>query len=313
MLAVGNHRLLGQNEIPLHMIDTIQGSGSTSQCEVRPLRRVLLKHARDALGSHEAVREQWRALSYLSEPDFDAACREYDAFAALLEELGVSVEWMTGSDVGLDSMYVRDASIVSDQGVILCAMGKGARALEPAAQAEVFDSLEIQCAGRIEAPGTVEGGDVAWLDRQTLVVGRGYRTNEDGIDQLRRLLPDIDVVRVPLPHFRGPGDVLHLMSILSPLDDNLLLVYSPLMPVPFRESLVERGFELVEVPEGEFDSQGCNVLAVAPRVAVALGGNPETRRRMEAAGVDVHSFAGREISVKGCGGPTCLTRPLERG
>ena len=295
------------------MIDTTPGSGSTAQCEVRPLRRVLLKHARDAFGSREAIRDEWRALNYLSEPDFDAACQEYDTFAALLEEFGVSVEWMTGNDVGLDSMYVRDASIVSDRGVILCAMGKEARSREPAAQGETFDALGLRGAGRIEVPGTVEGGDVAWLDGQTLVVGRGYRTNEDGIDQLRRLLPGVDVVRVPMPHFRGPGVVLHLMSILSPLDDDLLLVYSPLMSVPFRELLVERGFELVEVPEAEFDSQGCNVLAVAPRVAIALDGNPETRRRMEAAGVEVHSFAGREISVKGCGGPTCLTRPLERG
>ena len=117
---------------------------------------------------------------------------------------------------------------------------------------------------------------------------------------------------VSLPHFRGPSDVFHLMSILSPLDEDLLLVYSPLMPVSFRELLIDRGYRLVEVPEEEFDSQGCNVLAVAPSVAVALEGNPETCRRMQAAGVEVHSFSGREISLKGCGGPTCLTRPLER-
>ena len=283
------------------------------QSEVRSMRRVLLRHARDAFGSPEDVGRQWQALNYLEKPDYDAACREYDAFAGLLEGLGTSIEWMDGDDLGLDSMYVRDASIVSDQGVILCSMGKGARSGEPAAQGRSFGALGVPVLGAVELPGTVEGGDVTWLDERTLAVARGYRTNDDGFDQLGRLLPDVELVQVPLPHFRGPGDVFHLMSILSPLDEDLLLVYSSLMPVAFRELLLERGFGLVEVPEEEFDSQGCNVLAVAPRVAVALDGNPETRRRMEAAGVEVHSFIGLEISLKGCGGPTCLTRPLERG
>ena len=282
------------------------------QSEVRPLRRVLLRHARDAFGSPDEVRRRWRELNYLGEPDFDAACREYDAFAGLLEQLGATIDWMTGDDLGLDSMYVRDASIVSERGVILCSMGKGARSDEPAAQGRTFDRLGTHVLGTVESPGTVEGGDVTWLDEKTLAIARGYRTNDAGIEQLKQLMPDVELARVPLPHFRGPGDVFHLMSILSPLDDDLMLVYSPLMPIPFRELLLERGFELVEVPEDEFDSQGCNVLAVAPRVVVALDGNPETRRRMEEVGVEVHSFQGREISLKGCGGPTCLTRPLER-
>jgi N-dimethylarginine dimethylaminohydrolase len=153
---------------------------------------------------------------------------------------------------------------------------------------------------------------VTWLDPDTLAVGRGYRTSEAAIARLAELLPDVDVVRVALPHWRGPGDVFHLMSMLSPLAEDLALVYAPLLPVPFREVLLDRGIRLVEVPHEEFETQGCNVLAVAPRVAVALDGNPETRRRMEAAGVEVHVYQGREISVKGCGGPTCLTRPLER-
>ena len=282
------------------------------QSEVRPLKRVLLRHARDAFGSREAVHAQWRALNYLDEPDFDEACREYDAFAALLERLGTGIDWMTGDGSGLDSMYVRDASIVADGGAILCSMGKGARSEEPQAQGRTFRALGTPVLGTVERPGTIEGGDVTWLDDQTLAVARGYRTNDDGIGQLADVLPDVDLIRVPLPHFRGSGDVFHLMSMLSPLAEDLLLVYSPLMPVPFRDSLLERGFGLVEVPDEEFDSQGCNVLALAPRVALALEGNPETRRRMEAAGVEVHSFVGREISLKGCGGPTCLTRPLDR-
>ena len=283
------------------------------QGEIAPLTRVLLKHARDAFVSAERVGEQWRALNYLSEPDYDAACREYDAFTKVLEGLGVSIEWMPGEDVGLDSLYVRDASIVSEQGVVLCHMGKGSRSSEPARQQERFQEAGLRVAGSISGAGTLEGGDTTWLDSETLVVGRGYRTNEAGVAQVRNLLPEVKVVTVDLPHWKGPKDVLHLMSILSPLDEDLLLVYSPLLPVVFRQMLVERGYRLIEVPEEEFDSQGCNVLAAGPSLAVALQGNPETRRRMEAAGVEVHSYQGAEISLKGCGGPTCLTRPLERG
>lgn len=283
------------------------------QSEVAPLSRVLLRHPRDAWVSDAVIGEQWSDLNYLARPDYDFACREADAFAALLEQLGVRLEWMSGEGLGLDSVYVRDASIVSNAGLIECRMGKGARSPEPEAQASALASLGVPLVARIDAPGTVEGGDVAWLDERTLAVGRGYRTNSTGIDQLRAALPDVEVVVAPLPHWKGPGDVFHLMSILSPLSEDLLLVYSPLMPVPFREVLLDRGFELVEVPDEEFDSQGCNVLAVAPRVVVALGGNPQTRRRMEVAGVEVHSYEGAELSVKGSGGPTCLTRPIERG
>ncbi|KPJ83697.1 MAG: hypothetical protein AMS19_03480 [Gemmatimonas sp. SG8_23] len=288
-----------------------RGSTPTRQSEVGSLERVLLKHARDAFGSQERIEREWRLLGYMGEPDFERACREYDAFATVIEALGARIEWLPSSEDGLDSVYVRDASIVSDAGLIPCAMGKEARAGEPAAQRRILEPL-IGLAGEIGDAGTVEGGDVVWLDRSTLVVGRGYRTSEGAITRLREILPEVDVMRVPLPHWRGPGDVFHLMSIISPLDEDLLLVYSPLLPVPFREALVQRGFELVEVPDHEFLSQGCNVLAVHPRVALALEGNPETRRRMEAAGVEVHTYAGADISIKGAGGPTCLTRPLER-
>ena len=283
------------------------------QSDVAPLRRVVLKHARDAFQSPRRIDEQWRALHYLARPDFDEACRESDAFAALLEALGVSVEWMPADDVGMDSLYVRDASIVTDRGAILCHMGKRARAEEPAHHRTAYAALGLPVVGTIEGDGTVEGGDVTWLSPSCLAVGRGYRTNQSGIDQLRSLLPnDVELLAVPLPHWKGPNDVFHLMSVLSPLAEDLLLVYSPLLPVPFRESLLDRGFELVEVPDGEFDSMGCNVLAVSPRVAVAVAGNPETARRLEAAGVEVHTYPGQEISQKGCGGPTCLTRTLER-
>ena len=283
------------------------------QSDVAPLRRVLMKRARDAFVSADRIRGQWEALNYLGAPDFAAACDESDALAELLGELDIVLEWMSADDVGMDSIYVRDASIVSDRGAVLCRMGKGARSDEPAAQREEYQDLGVHVAGAIVAPGTLEGGDVTWLGPFTLAVGRGCRTNADGIDQLMGLLSaEVEVIEVPLPHWKGPGDVFHLMSMLSPLDDDLLLVYSPLLPVPFRESLLERGFGLLEVPDEEFESMACNVLAVGPRKVVAMEGNPLTRGRMEAAGVEVHTYSGAEISAKGCGGPTCLTRTLER-
>ena len=160
----------------------------------------------------------------------------------------------------------------------------------------------------------MEGGDVAWIDERNLAVGLGYRTNAEGIRQLRALLGSgVDrVVPVPLPHWRGPDDVFHLMSMFSPVDRDLAVVYSPLLPVPFRQLLLKKGYELVEVPHEEFESMGCNVLAAGPRRCVAVDGNPVTRRRLEAAGAEVHTYRGREISTKGGGGPTCLTRPLVR-
>ena len=276
---------------------------------------MLLKHPRTAWVDQESVDGRWEGLQYLGRPDFARAVDEYDRFASILGDLGVDVSYLPEHRAtGLDSIYVRDASVVTDRGVVLCGMGKAARDREPAAQGEHFGAGGMEVLGTIAAPGRLEGGDVVWLDRRTLVVGRGYRTNDEGIRQLRDLAGGLvdEVMVVPLPHWRGPADVFHLMSILSPLDRDLALVYSPLLPVPFRETLLNRGVELVEVPDEELDSQGCNVLAVAPRTAVMLEGNPVTRARLEASGVDVRTFAGVEISLKGCGGPTCLTRPLLR-
>jgi N-dimethylarginine dimethylaminohydrolase len=282
--------------------------------EFAPVSRIVLKHARDAFRDQGAIERQWLALNFTSAPDAAAAMREYDAFAGALAEAGAKIEWLPVDDrVGLDSIYVRDASIASPRGMILCAMGKPARETEPGVQEEAFRALGIPVLGRIEAPGKIEGGDVVWFDEQTVAVGRGYRTNDEGIRQFQALLgSDVHVMAVPLPHYRGPSDVFHLMSIISPVDRNLAVVYSPLMPVPFREWLIGRGLSLVEVPAEEFDSMGANVLAVGPRNCVMVAGNPRTRSELERAGARVREYSGAEISVKGGGGPTCLTRPLSR-
>jgi N-dimethylarginine dimethylaminohydrolase len=286
----------------------------TAQSEVGRLRRVLLKTPSAAFQDDAAIEAQWQSLNYLAKPDFNAAVEEYEALLEIFSAHQVDVCFLPEDEVtGMDSIYVRDASIITDEGAILCNMGKPARSGEPEASGAGISAQDLLIRGSIAAPGMIEGGDVAWLDPLTLAVGRGYRTTADGIRQLRLLLPEnVELIEVPLPHWQGPDDVFHLMSMLSPIDRDLLLVYSPLLPVPFRENLVARGFSLVDVPPEEFDSMGCNVLALAPRVCLMLDGNPVTRSRLEAAGAQVICYRGEEISRKGCGGPTCLTRPLLR-
>src|SRR2546428_6840916 len=237
---------------------------SGGQAEGGKVRRVAVEHARDGFGDEAAVDRQWRGLRYLARPDVRAAGAEYEHFLALLEAVGVdTLRHPPDHTVGLDSLYARDVSIVCDRGVILCNMGKPQRRTEPAAQEAAFRAAGIPIRGRITGDGTVEGGDVCWIDERTLAVGRGYRTNEAGIRQLRDLVRDCvdEVVAVPLPHWHGPEDVFHLMSIVSPIDRNLFLVYAPLMPVPFREALPSPGIELVEVPDPELAPLGGNVLA----------------------------------------------------
>jgi N-dimethylarginine dimethylaminohydrolase len=218
------------------------------------------------------------------------------------------------ADTTLDSIYARDASIICDRGVILCNMGKRPRAGEPAAHERAYAARGgPPIVGAIDEPGRLEGGDLVWLDDRSVAIGRGYRTNAEGIRQLSALLgPTVEVIEVPLPHWRGPDDVLHLMSLISPVDDDLAVVYSPLLPVSFLERLLDRGMSLVEVPDAEFDTMATNVLALAPRRCVMIAGNPRTRAALTRAGADVVEYDGTDISVKGSGGPTCLTRPLIR-
>jgi N-dimethylarginine dimethylaminohydrolase len=273
-----------------------------------PLRRVLVRAPAPADAT------EWRAYGWRAEPDPARAAAEHEAFREALAATGAEVI-LAGTPLGAapDAIYVYDPAIVSDSGAILLRPGKEGRRGEVDAMATDLAEAGVPIAARLRAPATAEGGDTLWLDERTLLVGLGYRTNEAGVGALADALPGIEVVSFDLPHFRGPGEVLHLMSLISPLDVDLAVVYPPLMPTRLVQLLRERGVELVEVPQGEFDGMGCNVLALAPRVALALDGNPETRRRLERAGVDVRVYAGDEISRKGDGGPTCLTRPLLRG
>ena len=288
---------------------------TTCQSEYGKIKTVFLKNASDAFVNDETIDKEWKGLNFLSKPNLDRAKQEYTKFEELLVNNGTALNYFPqDATVSMDSIYCRDAAIATDHGMIICNMGKPARANEPEAERKAFTENGIKILGRIESPGTVEGGDVAWLDEKTLAVGYTYRTNEKGIQQLKSLLNPfgINVITVHLPHYKGPSDVFHLMSILSPVDKNLAVVYSPLMPIVFRKELLDRGYELVEVPEEEFDSMGCNVLAIAPRTCMIVSGNPKTKAGLEKAGCTVFEYVGSEISVKGGGGPTCLTRPIVR-
>ncbi len=287
----------------------------TSQSEVGAITRLLVKEPRHAFGSQAAIAAEWQALNFTAAPDFERALDQYETFLGFLRDKNCEIAFLPPIEgTGMDSIYVRDAAVVCDRGVILCRMGKPLRTNEPAAQEAAFQALGLTILGTIQPPGKLEGGDVAWLDQRTVAVGRGYRTNDSGIEQLRDFLRDSidELITVPLPHWRGPGDVFHLMSIISPIDRDLAVVYSPLIPVAFREKLLERRLTLIEVPDEEFESMGANVLALAPSRCLMVAGNPITRARLEAAGAAVLEYEGSEISLKGGGGPTCLTRPWRR-
>ena len=287
----------------------------SAHSEFGKLKFLFIKKAASAFIDDAHITEHWEALNYLGKPDIAKALEEYEVFEQILKDNGAEVLYLPQDDtVNMDSIYCRDAAIVTNRGMIICNMGKEGRSKEPAAEQRAFEANGIAVLGVIIAPGTVEGGDVAWLDEKTLAVGHTYRSNEEGIRQLAALLAPqgVNVLPVSMPHYKGPSDVFHLMSVLSPVDSNLAVVYSPLIPIVFRNELIARGYELVEVPDAEFDSMGCNVLALAPRVCLMVKGNPITKQRLEKAGCKVIEYNGEEISVKGGGGPTCLTRPVMR-
>ena len=279
-----------------------------SQSMTAPLRRVLVVAPRP----EEA--ERWREAGWRAAPDTERLAAEHEAFRAELERAGAEVVVVdTSPESGLDAVYPYDPALVAEEGALLLRPGKASRLDEIEPLGRALGAAGVPIAARVEAPATVDGGDTCWLDERTLIVGLSYRTNEVGVAALREALPAVNVIAFDLPHYRGRAELLHLMSVISPLADDLAVVYLPLLPARLVELLAERGIELVEVPDDEFATQGPNVLALAPRVALALDGNPETRRRMERAGVDVRAYRGDELSHKGEGGPTCLTRPILRG
>jgi len=282
---------------------------------VGEIKRVLVKHPKDAYQNQLKIDGESKKLNYLGKPDYKKASSDYDQLINFFESNSIDIHYLPfDKETSLDSIYTHDPCIVSNGGVILSNMGKKDRQAEPSAIASYFNSINVPILGQIKSPGTLEGGDVVWIDERTVAVGEGYRTNAEGIRQLKSLLKNnVDkVITVPLPHWTGPADCLHLMSNVSPIDHDLYLVYSRLLPVPFREYLLKREIKLIEVPDEEYNSMGCNVLAIAPRKVIMINKNPITQQRLEAENVEVQTYDGSEISIKGSGGPTCLTRPFMR-
>ncbi len=278
------------------------------QDQTSPLRKVYVRPPEpEAVGS-------WRAYGWRSAPDPARAAAEHEAFRALLTDAGAEVVAGTAPSPGdPDAIYTYDPVLMTDAGAIVLRPGKAGRRGESAVAAADLEAAGIPIVAALGEPALAEGGDMCWLDRRTLLVGLGYRTNQAGVDALRDLLPAVTIVSFDLPHLAGPAACTHLLSFVSLLDVDLAVASLPHLPVRLVELFRDAGVHIVEVPGAEFDSMGANVLALGPRVALALEGNPETRRRMEAAGVEVRTYEGEEISRKGDGGPTCLTKPLERG
>jgi N-dimethylarginine dimethylaminohydrolase len=270
-----------------------------------PLRRVLLRRP-SVTGDFAAA--AWR------EPDPSLLARQHEAFGQLLTDLGCEVTVVSAADGLVDATYVRDPGLVTGAGAVLFQMAKPARVAEPGLLGAAFAAAGVPVVARLAGAARADGGDFIWLDERTMLAGRSYRTNAEGLRQLAQILAaeGASLESVDLPHHRGPGHVLHLMSLISPVADDLAIVYPPLAPVALMEMLAERGVRVVPVAADEYETMGCNILAVEPRQVVMLNGNRRTRAALESAGCEVHGYDGSEISLKGDGGPTCLTAPIWR-
>jgi N-dimethylarginine dimethylaminohydrolase len=277
---------------------------------VWPLRRVLVYPPIEP-----PAEASWQAFGYLRPMNHRQAVEEHEAFRQILREAGVEV--LTGeidNPMLQDAIFPFDPVYMTDAGAVLCRVGKALREDEVRLAEQTMTELGIPIAGRIETPGRLEGGDCLWIDDHTLAIGRGYRTNDEGIRQMAAILArqGVEVIKTGLPHWHGPGECLHLLSLISMIDEDLAVVHMPLLDVGLIELLLERGIQLLEIPENEFVSQAPNVLVTARRRCIMLRENPVTAERLRAAGCDVTLYAGGEISHNRTGGPTCLTRPILR-
>lgn len=280
-----------------------------AQSMVARLRRVMVRPPDSAFGSADP--ERWH---YTSSPDLARARAEHAAFVDLLRRTGaeILVHEEPLADHA-DAIFCHDPVLVSERGAILLRMGKPLRVGEEEAIGRALERVGVPLHYRLHGEARAEAGDCLWLDERTLVVGLGFRTNRAGVAQLREALgPGVEVITADVPYHTGPDACLHLMSLISLVDRDLAVAYPPLMPVPFWQLLAERGIRMLAVPEREFHTMATNVLALAPRRCLMLAGNPATEAMLRAAGCEVETYVGEELSLKAEGGPTCLTRPVWR-
>ena len=282
---------------------------------VDPLRRVIMKNPETAWKSTNNIKKYWKNLNFISEPKFDKAVFQYNKLISLIESFGIEILMLPrDEETDLDSIYTHDAGIATSTGIIICNMGKETRKNETKALKSFLIHNNIPVIGEIKFPGIIEGGDAIWINEHTIAVGQGYRTNKEGIQQLKEILRSqvVDIIPVPLPHYLGPENCLHLMSNVSPIDHDLFLIYPKLLPARFIEFLKSGNIKLINVPDEEYESMACNVLSLAPKKCIMMSGNPITKSLLESNNVEVFTYDGSEISLKGAGGPTCLTRPIYR-
>jgi N-dimethylarginine dimethylaminohydrolase len=280
------------------------------------LLRVLVCPPRNAGWGDVQKAAEWRQLGFQHSPDSSKAEQQHEVLCSQLRKSGAEVILLPAVEsLTLDAVYTHDASLATDRGLLLMNLGKRNRVPEAPAHADVCAALQIPVFGDVAPPGTSEAGDIVWLDPRSLLVGHGHRTNRAGIDQIRVLLAPhgIEVLSAPLPYGSGPSTCLHLMSVMSVLDDKTILVDLPWLAVETVVLLKARGFRLIEIEYSERDTMACNVLALGRDGLLAIEENIKTNQRLQAAGFDVHTFPGSELCINGGGGPTCLTRPLLRG
>ena len=285
------------------------------QSMVGKIESILLKKPQQAFISQENLNRTWEEFKYFGCPDYEKVLEEYAVFEQFIKENVENVYYLPEDDrTGLDSIYTHDPLKITKKGAIYFPMGKQLRSKEYMATKAYLESIGVPTLGEIKAPGKMEGGDVLWIDEKTVAIGRGYRTNDEGIRQFKELTKDIvdEYIIVPMPHGDGVDCCLHLMSIISFVDRDKAVVYSRYMPVFFREYLIEKGIQLIECNDQEYDYLGSNVLALEPGKCITIAGNPDIVKKMRDAGVEVLTYEGKELSYKGTGGPTCLTCPIMR-
>ena len=282
--------------------------------EYSKIAQVAIRNPESGFVNDKKLASEWKRLRFHSKPNFKDAVIEFTKFRELLEDDDIKIiDLPTSDNLTIDSIYARDSILISPKGLILCNMGRASRTPEAIDNFHTLSKMGHRVAGQIKPPGTLEGGDFIWIDNNHAAVGLGSRTNLEGINQLKKILsPGIDLHIVKLPEPDHPEDVLHLMSIISPFDKNLALIYKPLMPKSFINWLVNLGMEFVKVSSKEYSLMGCNVLATAPRSIIMLENIPNVENDLKKSGCTVRTYKGDEISKKGEGGPTCLTRPLLR-
>ncbi|HET7205182.1 MAG TPA: arginine deiminase family protein [Terriglobales bacterium] len=296
--------------------EAILNSAFNGHSMVAPLQRVLVCSPQNS-GWNDPVRAgRWRELGYHHAPDCALAQMQHEAMCRELQAVGAElVNLQTQPELSLDAVYAHDSALPTDWGIIIMRPGKANRLAEGACQRELYEQMGIPILGEVTAPGTSEAGDIVWLNRETLLIGRSYRTNASGVEQIRAMLKpqSVEVLSAPLPHAAGPSTCLHLMSLMSVLDDNVVIVDLPWLAVETVELLSSRGFRFVEIDATERDTLACNVLSLGHRRLLALEENESTNQRLRQAGFDVRTFPGSELCINGSGGPTCLTRPFLRG